>query len=45
MGCMEKSKTSNISGTMPAFFSIFHHVLENDWLSNKNYWDDLDSIN
>ena len=38
-------KPSNISGTIqPIFFILSPYVWKNNWLLNKNYWDDLDII-
>ena len=38
----KKVKTLNISGTMlPIFFILSPYVWKNNWLLNKNYWDDL----
>ena len=44
MGCMEKVKTSNISGTMPLIKFILSPYVWKNWLLNKNYWDDLGII-
>ena len=46
MGCMEKVKTSNISGIMPPIFLILSpYVWKNNGLLNNNYWDGLNIIN
>ena len=45
MGCMEKVKTSNISGIMLQIFLILSpYVWEDNELLTKSYWDDLDII-
>ena len=39
----QPSCTNNISGPIqPHFFILSPCVWENNWLLNKNYWDDLD---
>ena len=43
---VKKVKTSNIYDTIPLIcFNLSQCVWENNGLLNKNYWNDLDSIN